>query len=227
MKQYQVIKYGAVEYKKLEAVLLKDKVPHALLTKVRRISQKTVMGGVSAHVHIESTPGTPRSVVKTGRHEWLHLQAHSHDGKQDEKNLVAGSRDSNSLQIGIEDALIFCRGSMDQTKTPNIQVLVTCDVMSGTHIGLWCEYRIKLNSDGKSIECPSIYVSLQYYSVGGSLQCEHVRAVFKMTCDLIFRHLEQIGDCVKDGEGVINRYAAMCLSDLAIESVMSGEQFGD
>lgn len=171
-----------------ETKFLSYQVPHAPLIKKRKKTQYAVMGNQSAHEHIQAHTRKSGFVTRTGRHEWLHLQAHSHGGAQSANNLVAGSRDSNSLQIGVEDALIFCSNLLKKMSDNEIQlhVDVSCPTLPGTHVGTVCTYQPRIIDvgQGSAVACDPIRINMHFHASNSlrGLQYDHVRAVFKESC---------------------------------------------
>lgn len=178
----------APSYVPQETKFLSYQVPHTPLLKKRKKTQYAVMGNQSAHDHILENTRKSGFVTRTGRHEWLHLQAHSHGGPQSSNNLVAGSRDSNSLQIGVEDALIFCSNLLKKMSDNEIQlqVDVSCPTLPGTHIGTVCTYQPRIIDVGQAstITCAPIRINMHFHASHSlrGLQYDHVRVVFKECC---------------------------------------------
>lgn len=199
-------------------------VPHTPIKKKRSKTQYAVMNNQSAHDHIEQNIKRSGFVDKKGHHEWLHLQAHSHGGAQHSRNLVAGSRDSNSLQIGVEDALIFCSNSLSKLSDKLfLNVDVSCPTIPGTHIGTICTYKIKIQDQEqqKTIFCNPIQVNMHFQASQSlkGLQYDHVRVVFKETCRNIMSKTAELLDIDIDNffEEDIDLYAAQQLDDKSIQ----------
>ncbi|MGK9006436.1 hypothetical protein ACR6JC_17910 [Citrobacter europaeus] len=105
-------------------------VPKSAFSSFRHTGQNSVMGE-SANDHMNK-----KYVGIHVGYEWCHLQAHSHGGEQSISNLVAGTRNANSLQIAVEDALLSLGGVF------NLTVNIICSVIRETHIGVNCRYSI-------------------------------------------------------------------------------------
>lgn len=195
----------------------------------RRITQNAVMGG-SAHEHINEQPSNA-FITPDGRHEWLHLQAHSHGGKQAVENLVAGSRDSNSLQIGVEDALIFCRNTLNSVSSNLLMnATVKCATLPETNIGTICEYLITIQDteSAKNIACKPISINLQYHSSeqDNNLHYDHVRVVYKKTCEMILKKTNELLaiEDLLDDDAAINNSAEQRLSNDSQDQKMNDDE---
>ncbi|MBI6852963.1 hypothetical protein YA0002_09310 [Pseudomonas cichorii] len=194
-------------------------VPHAIPNIKRRITQNAVMGGKSASIYIEENKPLFSFINSSTPKEWLHLRAHSHGGAQAKENLVAGSRDANSLQIGVEDALIFCACNLIKQGI-SLTTTVTCTLFSNTHIGRSCEYKIRLQSGSSLEDCTPIYIDLQYNSNSGGLQYDQVRAIFAKTCELVYNAL----GCIPLPVDEVDHFASANLSDANIQHAMDDDK---
>lgn len=199
-------------------------VPHTPIIKKRSKTQYAVMNNQSAHDHIMQNIKRSGFVNRKGHHEWLHLQAHSHGGAQLSRNLVAGSRDSNSLQIGVEDALIFCSNALKKLSDELLlNVDVSCPTIPGTHIGTICTYKIRIQDQAQqnTIFCNPIQINMHFQASPSlrGLQYDHVRVVFKETCRNIMSKAAELLDIDMNSffEEDIDLYTTQKLDDKSIQ----------
>lgn len=147
----------------------------------REKGQRSVMNNQSASEHILQNIARSGFVTRLDRHEWCHLRAHNHGGAQHSENLVAGSRNSNSLQIGVEDALLYCSHALSSLSDMGLYADISCSVIPGTHIGLICKYSIGfMDSESVDHHLLNIYINMHFRSTRRSkdLQFHHVKVVF-------------------------------------------------
>lgn len=148
----------------------------------RQKGQRAVMGDQSASSHINQHIKRSGFVTRQDRHEWCHLRAHSHGGAQHADNLVAGSKNSNSLQIGVEDALIYCSHTLSDLSDTGLYAEISCSIIPNTHIGLICKYKIGfMDSESEDHHLLNLYINMHFRSSSRSkdLQYHHVKVVFK------------------------------------------------
>jgi hypothetical protein len=121
--------------------------------------QNTVMGNYSAaSVAYNALPAVevdkaPRDTVGASRWEWLHLVSFKMGGinnrPQQQKNLVAGTYECNSLMISLEEAI----KDLVLIDKLTLFVEVEADCHPGTHLGTLITYHVfYAKPDGSEIE---------------------------------------------------------------------------